>query len=103
LVRRSIPEKPEIAFFSVPVKNTFKYRSVCQNKGEMHLAQSPPKALESRWFSPLSLAHVDPGNLPERECEGYFFPIRISKIGDIGKRTENQKVYSYDIRGQYPE
>ena len=57
-----IPENPDNSFFSVPVENTPFNRSDCQNKGEMHLTQSPPKALESRHFSPPNLAHPDPEN-----------------------------------------
>jgi hypothetical protein len=56
------PGNPEKTFFSVPVENTLLNRSVCQNNGDMPLSQSPPKALESRLFSPPVLAHPDPEN-----------------------------------------
>jgi hypothetical protein len=61
-LRKRIPENTDNPFFSVPVENTPFNRSDCQNKGEMHLSQSPPKALESRFFSPPNLGHPDPKN-----------------------------------------
>jgi hypothetical protein len=83
-----VPEKPAKPSFSVRVENTLKYRSVCQNKREMHPSQSPPKPLESRRFSPLSLAHLDRGNLPEREYEGHFFQRRNFKNdSDLNQRS----------------
>jgi hypothetical protein len=81
LVCWPIPEKPETGFFSVPVENTLKYRSGCQNKREMHLSHRPPMALKPRRFSPHNLTHGDPETLPEREYEGHFFKKRNFKNG----------------------
>jgi len=58
----TIPENPDNSPFSVPVENTPFNSPDCQNKAELHLSQSPPKALESRFFSPPILAHPDPEN-----------------------------------------
>jgi hypothetical protein len=41
-------EKPVKLPVSVPVENTPNNRSVYQNTADLHLAKSPPKALESR-------------------------------------------------------
>jgi hypothetical protein len=59
---RIIPENPVNPPFSVPVENNPEYRPFCQNMAKMHLACPPPKALEPRLFSPLSLPHPDPRN-----------------------------------------
>ena len=77
----TIPENPDNFLFSVPVENTPLNRSVCQNKGEMHLSQSPPKALESRHFLSPNLAHTGPETLPECEYGGRFFRGGDLKLG----------------------
>jgi hypothetical protein len=46
---------------------------VCQNTAELHLIKSPPKAVESRLFLPLSLSHPDPETPQECEYGGRFF------------------------------
>jgi hypothetical protein len=43
-------EKPVKPFFSVPMENTLNNRIVWQNTAELHLSQSPSKALEPRLF-----------------------------------------------------
>ena len=54
-------ENPVKPSFSVPVENTLKNRSVYQNKADLHLSQSPPRALEPRLFSSL-ITHMNPLN-----------------------------------------
>jgi len=70
-------EKPVKPSFSFPVENTLNYRSVCQNKANLHLTQCPLMALQSILFLPLIITHMNHETLPERQCEGRFFPTRI--------------------------
>ena len=66
-------ENPVKPSFSVPVENTLNFRSVCQNKADLHLAQCLPKALQSILFLPLTITHLNHETRPERQCEGHFF------------------------------
>jgi hypothetical protein len=59
-VCRPVPENPDNPLFSVPVENMPIFRFVCRNTTGNALSQSPPKALESRHFSPRILLHPDP-------------------------------------------
>jgi hypothetical protein len=66
-------ENPVKPSFSVRVENTLNYRSVCQNKADLHLAQCLPMTLQPKRFLPLTITHLNHETLPERECEGHFF------------------------------
>jgi hypothetical protein len=66
-------EKPVKPSFSFPVENALNYRSVCQNKADLHLAQCLPMALQSRLFSPPVITRLNLETLPEHQCEGHFF------------------------------
>jgi hypothetical protein len=55
-------ENPVKPSFSVRVENTLNYRSVCQNKADLHLAQCLPMALQPRLFLPLTITHMNPLN-----------------------------------------
>jgi hypothetical protein len=73
-LNRKKPVKPAFPF---PVENTLVSWLICQNKADLHLAQCLPMALQSILFSPPNLGHKTWETLPERECEGRFFPTRI--------------------------
>jgi hypothetical protein len=70
-------ENPVKPSFSVPVENTLNYHSVCQNKADFHPSQCLPMALQPRLFSLPIITHLNYETLPERECEGHFFPTRL--------------------------
>jgi hypothetical protein len=69
-------EKPVKPSFSIPVENTLYFRSVYQNKADLHLAQCLPMALQPRLFLPPILGHETRETLPEHQYGGYFFPTR---------------------------
>jgi hypothetical protein len=60
------------------VENTLKYRSVCQNKADLHLTQCLPMALQSMLFLPLTITHLNHETLPEHQYEDQFF-LRVIK------------------------
>ena len=74
-------EKPVKPSFSFPVENTLNYRSVCQNKADLHLVQCLPRALQPTQFLPRTITHLSQETLTERQCEGRFFPTRVIKNG----------------------
>ena len=55
-------EKPVKPSFSVRVENTLNYRSVYQNKTDLHLSQCLPMTLQPMLFSPLTITHMNPRN-----------------------------------------
>ena len=63
------------------VKNMPEYRPVCQNKADLHLSKSQPKALKSRWFWPYVLPHTGPVNPARMRIWGSFFPGMSEKVG----------------------
>ena len=56
---RETPVKPS---FSVPVENTPKYRSVCQNTADLHLTYWRVRPFTSSLFLAPCFSHPDPGN-----------------------------------------
>lgn len=72
-------KKPVKPSFSVRVENTLNFRSVCQNKADLHLTQCMPMALKSRRFLPLTITHLNHETRTERQCESQFFS-RSKKI-----------------------
>jgi hypothetical protein len=67
-------ERPLKPSFSFPVENTLNYRSVCKNMADLHLSQCLLMALQPNLFLPRTITHMNHKTLPERECEGRFFP-----------------------------
>jgi hypothetical protein len=79
-------ENPVKASFSVPVENTLNYRFVCQNNADLCLSQRLPMALQPKRFLPLTITHLNHETLPERQCEGRFFPTSAIKMRELNEK-----------------